>query len=232
MNENLRHALLRARLTDEDIAARLEVDPKTVRRWLEGRTPYLRHRWALATMLDLDEADLWPQARPTPSRPEEVRAIYPHRDVVPRELWQELFRSAHADIGILAHSGLFLAQDANVQAALRERTQAGVQLRICLRDPDLLESRYLAASIRGALDRYRQLRDSGDVEIRLHRATLINSIYRADEELLVTQHAFGIPSQRAPVLHLHRTDSNDMVSTYLESFYRIWTEASLMLHIP
>jgi hypothetical protein len=40
-----------------------QVDPKTVRRWLEGRVPYLRHRWALAGLLDADEADLWPELR-------------------------------------------------------------------------------------------------------------------------------------------------------------------------
>jgi transcriptional regulator with XRE-family HTH domain len=44
MNESLRRALLRARLSEEDVAVRLQVDPKTVRRWLEGRVPYPQHR--------------------------------------------------------------------------------------------------------------------------------------------------------------------------------------------
>ena len=136
MNENLRRALLRARLSDEDVATRLEVDPKTVRRWLEGRTPYLRHRWALAGMLDLDETDLWPQARTTRPHPAEVRAIYPHRDSVPRELWLDLFRSAEREIDILDSSSLFLAADTEILATLTNRAKAGVQERICLADPD------------------------------------------------------------------------------------------------
>ena len=37
MNEPLRRALLRARLREDDVASRLGVDPKTVRRWLNGR---------------------------------------------------------------------------------------------------------------------------------------------------------------------------------------------------
>jgi transcriptional regulator with XRE-family HTH domain len=65
LNESLCRALLRARLTEGDVAARLQVDPKTVRRWLEGRVPYLRHRWAIAAMLGVDETDLWPQLRTT-----------------------------------------------------------------------------------------------------------------------------------------------------------------------
>ena len=39
MNENLRQALLRARLREDDVAARLDVDPKTVRRWLKAACP-------------------------------------------------------------------------------------------------------------------------------------------------------------------------------------------------
>ena len=85
MNETLCRALLQARLTEEDVATRLQVDPKTVRRWLEGRVPYLRHRWALAALLGLDETDLWPHLRRTRSRPEEVQAIYPHLDAVPED---------------------------------------------------------------------------------------------------------------------------------------------------
>ena len=48
MNESLRQALLRARLREDDIAARLGVDPKTVRRWLNGRVPYPYNRAAIA----------------------------------------------------------------------------------------------------------------------------------------------------------------------------------------
>src|ERR1017187_6537529 len=98
LNETLRRALLRMRLSEEDVAARLEVDPKTVRRWLEGRVPYLRHRWALAGMLGVDEADLWPQLRTAGSWPEEIQRIYAHRDEVPRHVWQRLFGSAKNEI--------------------------------------------------------------------------------------------------------------------------------------
>src|ERR1022692_3177435 len=90
LNETLRRVLLQARLNEEDVATRLEVDPKTVRRWLEGRVPYLRHRWALAGMLGVDEADLWPQLRAAGSQPEEIQRIYTHRDAVPHDAWQRL----------------------------------------------------------------------------------------------------------------------------------------------
>jgi transcriptional regulator with XRE-family HTH domain len=83
LNEAFCRALLRAGLTEEDVAARLDVDPKTVRRWMEDRAlPYRRHRWALVAMLGTGETELWPQLR-SQSRPEEVKAIYPRFSAVP-----------------------------------------------------------------------------------------------------------------------------------------------------
>src|SRR5258708_10677823 len=97
VNETLRRAMLRARLSEQDVAARLQVDPKTVRRWLEGRVPYLRHRWVLTGLLDADEADLWPEVRAAiaaRSRPAAIKAVYPNPQAMPRHAWQALFRSA------------------------------------------------------------------------------------------------------------------------------------------
>lgn len=39
MNDLLRRALQEARLTEGDVVKRLDVDPKTVHRWLSGRIP-------------------------------------------------------------------------------------------------------------------------------------------------------------------------------------------------
>ncbi|WP_219465681.1 helix-turn-helix domain-containing protein [Nonomuraea rhizosphaerae] len=138
MNDNLRHAIAHVGLTAVDIAARLDVDPKTVDRWLRGRTPYPRHRWALADLLDVDEADLWPDAATRPHRTAstELKALYPHRWAVPRTAWQRLFGSAAHEIGILVYSGLFLAEDTGVLRILRAKARAGLQVRILLGDPD------------------------------------------------------------------------------------------------
>jgi transcriptional regulator with XRE-family HTH domain len=235
LNETLCRALHAARLTEEDVAARLDVDPKTVRRWMEGRLPYLRHRWALATMLGVDETDLWPQLRSARSVPEEVRAIYPHRDAIPREVWLRLFGSATRAIGILDCSSLFLAKDPDILATLGERAKADVRVRICLADPNAPQVAHdpLGAHgsdarrdhIRVALADYAPLRQQGMVEIRVHQAVLYHSVYRADGQCLVSQHVYGIPSRYGPVLHLQRTVRGDITSTYRESFERIWAHA-------
>jgi hypothetical protein len=47
----------------------------------------------------------------------------------------------------------------------------------------------MPAKIRNALTLYRSVAKLENVEIRLHQTVLYNSIYRADDQLLVNQHA-------------------------------------------
>ena len=233
MNETLCRALLRAQLTEDDLAAELQVDPKTVRRWLEGRLPYPRHRWALAALLGVDEADLWPQLRARRSLPREIRAIYPRLDRVPREIWLSLFGSARHAIDILAPGGLVPAWDSEVMALLAVRAGLGARVRICLADRDAPDGGELGAGQPGTMAE--QVRDSlaldsplaggGEVLIRVYRDALYQSIYRADGQLLVAQHAYAVPPARAPVLRLRCADDGDLGAAYLGSFERVWAKA-------
>ncbi|MCW2875922.1 MAG: family transcriptional regulator, partial [Sphaerisporangium sp.] len=65
-----------------------------------------------------------------------------------------------------------------------------------------------------------------NVEIRLHSTILYNSIYRADDQFLVNPHVYGQPAANAPVLHLKKVVGGDMVTTYTQSFERVWEQAS------
>jgi len=239
VNEPLRRALLRARLRENDIAARLGVDPKTVRRWLNGRVPYPHNRAAIAELVGADEAELWPDAGgllAARMRPDELGTVYPHRWAVPREVGVRLFGSAKREIAILAYSALFLAEDAGILRILAEKGRAGVNVRIALGDPDGPHAAErgeeegihdaMAAKIRNALTLYRPLCPLENIEIRLHRTMLYNSIYRGDDCLLVNQHTYGIPAAQAPVFCLSDTGSSEMAALYLESFERVWASSA------
>ena len=239
MNEPLRRALLRARLREVDVAARLGVDPKTVRRWLNGRMPYPHNRTAIAELVGADEAQLWPDAGgllAVRRRPEELGTVHPHRWAVPREVWVRLFRSAEREIAILAYSALFLAEDAGVLRILVDKGRAGVTVRIALGDPDgpnVAErgeeegiGDAMPAKIRNALMLYRPLGTVQNIEIRLHRTVLYNSIYRADSQFLINQHTYGIPAAQAPVFCLRDAGGGEMAALYLDSFERVWASAA------
>src|ERR1700733_10083842 len=104
-NERLRATLLERGLTPTALGDDLGVDHKTVERWISGRLPYRRHRYAVAAQLGVDEAYLWPGAlsreQVAAASDEEIVAVYPHRSEVPREAWHQIFKSAQQEIGIL-----------------------------------------------------------------------------------------------------------------------------------
>jgi transcriptional regulator with XRE-family HTH domain len=232
LNETFCHALLQAGLNEEDIAARLGVDTKTVRRWIEGRAlPYRRHRWALAALLSTAETDLWPQLRSAQPRPEELVAIYPHLGTVPREVLLRLFGSAQHEISLLDHRERPLAADRDVARALAEKVTADLTVRICLAesgDADAsarLDPSPPTTDVHNALERYASLRRSGNLEIRVHRKAPYSFIYHTDNQLLVAQRAYAIPAEHAPVLHLQHTADGKMFAAHLESFERIWADA-------
>ena len=54
---------------------------------------------------------------------------------------------------------------------------------------------------------------------------MYSSIYYADEQLLVSQHAYSIPAGQAPVLHLRRAEGGDMAVAYLDAFEHAWSDA-------
>src|SRR5579859_4324989 len=194
-NERLRAALLEHGLTPSDLADRIGVDHKTVERWVAGRSPYRKHRYMVAGLLRKDEEYLWPGAlsreQVVAASDSELLAIYPHRTDVPRDVWEQLFKSAEREIGVLVYAGLFLSEDAVLQRILTDRAGAGVRLRFILGDPEsqAVAERgvsdgvgdAMAAKIHNALAMFKPLRVLDGPEFRFHRTVLYNSIYYGDD---------------------------------------------------
>jgi hypothetical protein len=196
---------------------------------------------AIADLVGEDEADLWPDAAGplgTRTRPAGLGAVYPHRWAVPRDVWVHFFESAEREIGILAYSALFIAEDAGILRILGGKADRGVRVRIALGDPDSANvlqrgddegiGDAMPAKIRNALTLYRSLLAVENAEIRLHQTVLYNSIYRVDDQLFVNQHAYGIPAAHAPVFCISEPENGGMMSAYIDSFERVW-EGSVAL---
>jgi transcriptional regulator with XRE-family HTH domain len=82
-NDHLKIALTRAGLTAEQFADIISVDPKTVQRWVGGRTPYARHRDTISRALDIPEHELWPDTVPPPPAPVFGAETHPAPDSLP-----------------------------------------------------------------------------------------------------------------------------------------------------
>lgn len=237
VNETLRSALAQKGIDQLGLASALQVDPKTVERWLAGRTPHPRSRLAIAKLLGRTEAELWPTAATnsagrTSRFGPEIRAVYPHRYAVPRQVWYDLFASAEHEIDILVYSGLFLFEDTGIVQLLTEKAEGGVRIRLLLGDPDCTEVAQrgedegvgdtVAARIRNALALLRPLSAVKGAGLRLHRTVLYTSTFRADDELIVTPHIYGTPGSAAPAIQLQRLDDESPAGAYLRSFDQIW----------
>ena len=239
-NERLRALLLERRLTTAKLAEAVQVDAKTVERWIvAGRVPYRKHRYDVAAFFGVDESFIWPDAldheQVLSASESEIVAVYPYRRAVPRDAWGHLFGQAEREIGILAYSCYFLAEDAGVRQLLAEKAEAGVRVRILLGDPEsplVLERGQsegigdtMPAKVRSAITMFQSLQSVPNVEIRLHGTILYNSIYRGDDQVFVNTHIYGVMANNAPFFHLRKIPGGAMAVNYLESFERVWNEA-------
>jgi hypothetical protein len=150
--------------------------------------------------------------------------------------WLSFFEAAKSEIGILAYSALFLAEDARIVRLLSSKSEDGVRIKIALGVPggqnitqrgveeEIGEA--MSAKIRNSLALWRPLLQHDGVELRLHDTVLYNSMYRSDDQLLVNQHAYGLPAAQSPVCHYRQSDESEMFHSYLTSFESIWSKGS------
>jgi hypothetical protein len=194
----------------------------------------------VAALLGVDESYLWPDAlrrdQVASASESEIVNFYPARWAVPSELWRSFFDGAEEDIGVLAYSGLFIPENAGLLRIFRQKADAGASVRVLIGDPDSPEVTQrgidegidvdMGARCRVAMVLYQPLRDIDGIELRLHSTILYNSIYRADDQLLVNTHIYGTPASHAPVMHLRKVAGGDMVTTYQQSFEKVWAGAT------
>jgi transcriptional regulator with XRE-family HTH domain len=223
-------------MTAEEVAERVEVDARTVARWMSGRVPTARNRVALCRLLDATAADLWPDLAPqpgdSPNDPDFVR-LYTVRGDVPQALWRELLDRSRGNVDILVYDALFLAEgDSELVRRMLNRAADGVQFRVLFGTPtaDTVRRRGMEEGIGDnilgrmelALRHLHGVFDVPGIQVRAHDTTLYNSIFRFDDEMLVGMHAYGATDVQSPVLHLKRTEGGRLFDYYLASFELVW----------
>lgn len=140
-NERLRSALTSAGLSPRDLAERVQVDVKTVERWItNGRPPHRRTRAAVSALLHLDEHHLWPEATSAcyieASTQQEFVAFHPNRNAIPPQRWLDLAAGATEAIDIWAFAASFLHDSLDgFFEIVADRAAAGVAVRLLFGDP-------------------------------------------------------------------------------------------------
>ncbi|MFI1950680.1 XRE family transcriptional regulator [Streptomyces xinghaiensis] len=239
-NERLRAAMAAGGWTYATLAAKTEVDPKSVERWVNlGRTPRRATALLAAETLGEDVHALWPalrQARAARAVSPELVALYDQRADVPVSAFTDMFAQARENIDVLVYAAIFLHEAyPRLNDLLRERAAEGCSVRIALGDPESDNVRQRGAEERFghgiesrcelALMHYRPLIGVPGIEIRTHETTLYNSVYRADDQLMANAHVWGVNAYGAPVWHLRRNGDGGIFDTYAQSFDAVWKTA-------
>jgi lambda repressor-like predicted transcriptional regulator len=131
-------ALQQAGLQPDDLAQIVQVDIRTVRRWLSGRTPYPRQRGKVARALDTTEHDLWPEITtapppsPTAAQATDMLAAYPTASDLAAPDPKTLIRDATDRIELLGDTLTPILATPGVPALLATKATHGCHVRILL----------------------------------------------------------------------------------------------------
>ncbi|MFJ9340968.1 XRE family transcriptional regulator [Streptomyces sp. NPDC101733] len=228
-----------AKMTEAQLAEACGVDAKTVGRWLAdpNRVPHARHRWAACGTLDAEEAALWPNAVRsvlTTGPDREIVQVFPYRSAAPASLWKSLVSKAAKELTFAGYTNYFLwLEQANLGGALRRKAQGGCRVRFLMGDPrspvtaarEIEEDVPLTLSTRIAvtLNELEKLRDVDNIEARFETGHVNLSVFRFDDEMIVTPILARRVGHDSPMMHLRRRQTDGMFDRFAAHVEELWS---------
>lgn len=237
VNHRLRGAMLNAGLTSAALASAVEVDAKSVARWItEERLPYPVTRTKVAQLLHQEETYLWPtllqDSDACAVAAAEVERVWSTRSSISSQTWHALFSRAGERLDILVYAGAFLIETLDLADVLSWKASRGIRVRVLVGDPESdavrvraeeLSTAWLPGRCRSTLD---YLYNVSGIGLRTHGATHYVSLFRFDDVILANTHAYGTWACHAPVIQLRRASSGRLFDFYERSFERVWELAA------
>ncbi len=237
-NEQLRQALRNAGLEVDDLAVKAEVDVKTVRRWVAGRTPRARYRRRVADALGVSERVLWPDEVPDEEQVDDATSeafeLLAARDAPD---WRELLAEAHERAWLLDLTLGDVLTDGDDQL-LADAASLGCSVRVLISDPDSVHlaiaeqdaGRHVNLADRPAsvreLDRVVELlaphAEQGEVELRKFVDAGAYRVLIFDDQALVRLRLSGVAADANPVLYLARDGNGEIFESFSQHFQTVW----------
>nr|WP_234318861.1 helix-turn-helix transcriptional regulator [Streptomyces caelestis] len=244
MNSALRSAMRSANLSPRQLAVRVGVSDKTVERWVADAEliPHARNREDACRTLGVDEEMLWPKAvkdRIKSGGDREIIHSYPYRSSCPSTVWAELVEKSTTDILFAGYTNYFLWIDQPAfVSTLRRKLDGGCRVRFLLGDPDgettrnreQIEDVALTVStrIRITLEHLGKLGTHEGLEARFSAASdatshVSLSVFRFDDEALVTPHLARLVGHDSPLLHLRKLGGTGMFARFTDHAEELWS---------
>ncbi|MFE2159628.1 XRE family transcriptional regulator [Streptomyces lydicus] len=235
-----------AGLTPRKLATRVGVTSKTVERWLADADliPHASNREDACRALGVDEEMLWPQAvkdRIKTGHDRELVHSYPYRSACPSTVWAELVEGATEELFLAGYTNYFFwTQVPRFSEAVRRKAESGCRVRFLLGDPggeitrqrEAIEDVALSVStrIRISVEHLDRIGAVPGLEVRYSCADdAVNhvslSVFRFDQEALVTPHLARLVGHDSPLLHLRRQGAGGMFDRFAEHSEELWSRA-------
>ncbi|MBH1936638.1 XRE family transcriptional regulator [Streptomyces sp. AV19] len=231
------------KLSARQLATRIGVTAKTVERWItdEELVPHARNRVDASSVLGVDEAVLWPKAvgavmKTGPDR--EIISAYPYRSACPSSVWRQLIGDSTRDIVLAGYTNYFFwIEQPAFHATLRAKAEAGCRVRFLLGDPgsrvteqrEIIEDVALKVStrIRISLEELAKLSDLSGLEVRFSSEEDATnhvglSVFRFDDQALVTPHLARLVGHDSPMLHLRKLQDGGLFDRFAEHTEELW----------
>ncbi|MFJ6730446.1 DUF5919 domain-containing protein [Streptomyces sp. NPDC091281] len=182
---------------------------------------------------------LWPAAakklvKAGPDR--EVAEVFPYRSACPSSLWRSLITKAERELTFAGYTNYFLwLEQARFGTALRRKAAAGCRVRFLVGDPesDLTRAREqeedvaltLSTRIRVTLSELEKLQGH-DIAARFSTGHAYLSVFRFDDDMIVTPLLTHSVGHDAPTLHLRRHQDNGMFDRFADHVEELWTRGT------
>ncbi|WP_369217538.1 XRE family transcriptional regulator [Streptomyces flavofungini] len=168
----------------------------------------------------------------------EIVRSYPFRSAAPSTLWGDLVDGAVKDIFFAGYTNYFLWTQLPAFAdRLRRKTEAGCRVRFLVGDPDGEVTRQreaveevaltLSSRVRTTLDALSRLGPLVGLETRFSApedaaSHVALSVFRFDDNLLVTPHLARLAGHDSPLLHLRRHGEGGMADRFRDHAEELW----------
>ncbi len=162
---------------------------------------------------------------------------YAHRADIPQPLWTSLLTGASERIDLLGYAYPFILELLpDAMARIADKCASGARVRMAFADPecahvierDGLEQMggTLPGRIRNALNFLDPLHEVPGCQIGLHTVHLYNSVFRFDDQMIVTPHLFRARGYQHTALHLRRLSPHGIFASFADQFEQIWQTAT------
>lgn len=173
------------------------------------------------------------EAPPMSTGTDEIIGTYPYRSRFPSAKWWELFSNATEHIDLLGYTLYFLPlEHPGLVDLLRKKCESGCVVRAAIADPNSPHVAYrdseekqpitLVVRINSTLQHFAPLAGCENFQLRYQDIPLYNSIFRFDNQMLVTPHLYATPGSAAPLMHIRRNGGEDLFSRFMDHFDNVW----------